>query len=154
MSRQVYFLYFQMTDNRCKRYGQILTDVCKKYVRERMQYLVRSVYTTVGSCYPDFRITRPRILCFINRTNPIWNLGGLIIRKTKPNSVFFRILRPKIGVSLSRKIQFSPDKFRIKRPPSWVSSSGQIFRLTGSRYLDPVNETSLYKGSFLSMFHI
>ncbi len=35
----------------------------------------------MGSRYPEFRITKPHILCFINWTKSIRNIGGLVIRK-------------------------------------------------------------------------
>ncbi len=80
--------------------------------------------STVGSPYPDFQKTRPRLLCFVNRTNHIRNLGGLVIQKTKPNPVFFRITRPFLNiserVSISGQIQVNWDEFRIKRPPRWI----------------------------------
>jgi hypothetical protein len=41
------------------------------------------------------------IWCFVNRTNSIRNIVGLVIRKMKPIPVFDQILRPMIGVSLS-----------------------------------------------------
>ena len=58
----------------------------------------------MGSRYPEFRIMRPQLFRFVNRTNFILNLGGLVIRKNQGQSSIFRILRPKTGVSLTGQI--------------------------------------------------
>ena len=67
--------------------------------------LVKVSYNTVRSRYPEFLITRPQILYFVWLTGQtIRNLRGLVIRKIKAIPVFFRISRPKTGVSLSGQI--------------------------------------------------
>ncbi len=38
---------------------------------------------TEVSRYPEFRITRPRMLRFIDRTNSIWKIGYPVIQKIK-----------------------------------------------------------------------
>jgi len=43
---------------------------------------------TMKSRYPEFWITKPQILCFVNRENSIRNIGGLVIRKCKVIPVF------------------------------------------------------------------
>jgi len=98
---------------------------------------------SVGSRYPEFRITRPQIVCFVNWTNSIRNIGGLVIWIIKAIPVFVRITRPMIffllkkvlwswsigiyiiiwRVSLSGQIMVNPDKFRITRRVS-LSGSG------------------------------
>jgi len=64
------------------RKNVVLLPAKKCPKEDNVKYVHAKVVSTVGSRYPEFWITRPRLLRFV-------------IRKTKPNPVFFRILRPK-----------------------------------------------------------